>query len=51
MRQVLALDIGTIGYLFSVAAYVALAIVLLIGWRDRKLHGALLITVALTSLL
>lgn len=47
----LALDIGTIGYLFSVAAYVALAIVLLIGWRDRKLHGALLITVALTSLL
>lgn len=42
-------DLGPIGYLLAAVAYTMLTIVLSIGWRDRGLHGGLLIAVAVVS--
>lgn len=43
------LDLGIAGYLIAAMAYTVLLAILLIGWRERGFHGALLIAVALLS--
>lgn len=43
------LDVSTAGYLLATAAYAALLMVLLIGWRRRGVSGVLLITATLLS--